>query len=132
MDYVSCEADSFNMQVQDLIFAMGIRFWSDLVVTENISSIEKCSDVLSNLKMIGESKETFQLQLVPGDDDGIYTMINQTPVPNTENQEIMPDFTTDKVTENYDKDTDIKEDYEDNSFTKEVVSDDSDKIEKQP
>merc|ERR1712129_164641 len=119
MDNLSCEADSFNMQVRDLIFAMGIRFWSDLVVTENISSIEKCSDVLSNLKMIGESKETFQLQLVQGDDDGIYTMINQTPLHNTENQELIVDFITHKVTENYDKDTNIKEDYEDNSFTKE-------------
>jgi hypothetical protein len=43
----------------DLIFAMGIRFWSKLVISECIMNVEKCSQVLETLNSVIESKQTY-------------------------------------------------------------------------
>ena len=52
---------SVNISEKDVIFAMGIRFWSNLVLTDDISSVQKCVEILDNLKMISENKEAFNL-----------------------------------------------------------------------
>ena len=52
---------SVNISDKDVIFAMGIRFWSNLVLTDDISSVQKCVEILDNLKMISENKEAFNL-----------------------------------------------------------------------
>ena len=48
----------------DLIFAMGIRFWSKLVISEDIVNFEKCSQVLETLNSVIESKQTYN-QIMP-------------------------------------------------------------------
>ena len=44
----------------DLIFAMGVRFWSNLVISDNIKNVEKCSEVLQTLNLVIESKQTYE------------------------------------------------------------------------
>ena len=43
----------------DLIFAMGIRFWSKLIISEDIMNVERCSQVLETLNSVIESNQTF-------------------------------------------------------------------------
>ena len=56
-DIDNAKTNSFDEK--DVIFAMGIRFWSNLVITEDISDVTKCLEVLDNLNIIIESRETF-------------------------------------------------------------------------
>ena len=41
----------------DLVFAMGIRFWSDLVVTQNIIDTKICAQVLQELNLALQGKQ---------------------------------------------------------------------------
>ena len=43
----------------DILLAMGIRFWSNLLITLEIEDIEQCSQVLQNLSVILESRDTY-------------------------------------------------------------------------
>ena len=52
-DIDNAKTNSFDEK--DVIFAMGIRFWSKSVLTENISYVKKCLEVLDNLNIIIES-----------------------------------------------------------------------------
>ena len=53
--------DPNSFDEKDLIFAMGVRFWSNLVLTEDISDVKKCLEVLDNLNIIIESRDTYEL-----------------------------------------------------------------------
>ena len=44
---------------KDLIFAMGIRFWSNLVMTKNITDLKTCRDVLDTLMVLSDSEHSF-------------------------------------------------------------------------
>merc|ERR1719318_1493823 len=41
----------------DLIFAMGIRFWSKLVISEDIVNVERCSQVLEIINSVIDSSK---------------------------------------------------------------------------
>ena len=45
---------------EDILLAMGIRFWSSLVITLEIEDIEQCSTVLQNLGLILKSKDRYR------------------------------------------------------------------------
>ena len=53
----------------DLIFAMGIRFWSKLVISEDIVNFEKCSQVLETLISVIESKQTYNQSMPNSSED---------------------------------------------------------------
>ena len=44
----------YDFTEQDLVFAMGIRFWSNLVQTQQIKSYKKCSEVLETVEFLLE------------------------------------------------------------------------------
>ena len=51
----------YKFDQKDLIFAMGIRFWSNLVLRENISDVKQCLDIIDNLNIISESRDDYEV-----------------------------------------------------------------------
>ena len=52
----------------DLIFAMGIRFWSELVISQNITNFKECLDVLETINgVLGSKQSADSLTIVSGE-----------------------------------------------------------------
>ena len=55
--------EKFSIDEKDLIFAKGIKFWSELIVTENLTDLTICSNILKTFGALVSDKDMLNLFL---------------------------------------------------------------------
>ena len=59
--------EKYSIDEKDLIFAKGIKFWSKLIITENLTDLTTCSNILKTFGALVSDKDmlNFFLELKP-------------------------------------------------------------------
>ena len=55
--------EKYSIDEKDLIFAKGIKFWSELIVTENLTDLTTCSNILKTFEALVSDKDMLNLFL---------------------------------------------------------------------